>query len=320
MAIGHRAAYPGLSRPYTDTGNPEGKGRENVKQTLSGICAAVLLAAVLFGNAFVTVYFFPEAAETGTAVTEQTPLPVLAYGRVVESAAQAGERSVTVEELEADLVRIREEGYTTVTLRQIEAYVTGEGPLPDRPILLTFDDGDDSVYTLAYPLLQEYGMTAVVSVIGKYVDLSSGSPGGGYGSLSWEQLRRMQDSGVFEVASHTYDLHREEGRKGVRQLPGESDAEYRQMLASDLGTLSREMEQELGAAPAAFSYPFGAFSASTDPILCGLGFRILLSGEEKENLLAPGMCPNGEPVRLWRFARSGGTESEAVFARWERAG
>ncbi len=293
----------------------------NVKENVIGVLSAILLIAVMIGNTVFTAFTGRPMTETAAAGIqgEQVQLPVLMYHHMLKEESRHGSYVVSPEEFERDLIYIKEKKYTTVTLKQVEEYVTLGTPLPEKPILITFDDGYESTYAYAFPLLKKYNMTAVISIIGKYTDLYSGdvTKSVSYAHANWEELKEMQDSGVFEVGNHTYELHQVSNRKGIRKLESETDEQYRQLLFSDIGSLNNEIEQELGTQAMVFAYPFGAFSKTTDDILKEMGFQVVLTCEEKVNTLSAGMCPNGELIRLRRFNRPSGLSSERMFAKWE---
>jgi len=110
---------------------------------------------------------------------------------------------------------LRVNGYTPVTLEQIDAAKTGES-LPKNPVLLTFDDGYASFYHEIFPLLRRFNYPAVMALVGSWLDAAPGSDvvyGDGERKpredfLTALQIREMANSGLIEFASHTYDLHR----------------------------------------------------------------------------------------------------------------
>src|ERR1035438_4703463 len=105
-------------------------------------------------------------------------------------------------------------GYHVISLQQLIDARTGHGTLPNKPVLLTFDDGLHSAYTAVFPLLKAYKYPAVMAVVGAWTDLpADGKVDNGSHPLfradfaTWEQLREMQESGLVEIASHTYNQH-----------------------------------------------------------------------------------------------------------------
>lgn len=106
---------------------------------------------------------------------------------------------VTREWLEPRLQFLAENGYRTVTCDEIaRVVIDGVRPAP-KSIALTFDDAWSSAYTVAYPLLKQYGLRGILFAIpARVADESSPSP-----FVTWTQLRELQSSGVFDVQSHT---------------------------------------------------------------------------------------------------------------------
>lgn len=261
---------------------------------------------------------FAMGAKTAdTPVSEEVRLPVIMYHHLLKDEARRGDYVISPTLFEADLKYIKENGYTTITAAQLLAFIKQGDPLPDKPIMITFDDGYETVYSYAFPLLQKYEMKAIISIIGKHTDIFSQEEEPhhlNYSHVSWDELREMQKSGVFEIENHSYDMHNPRGseRYGSSKTGGESDSGYRDALIKDVGGLSESIEAEIGERPIMFAYPFGAISKAAEPVLTELGFSILLTCEEKVNILKPGQ---GIPVKLKRFNRAGGYETKEFFMK-----
>ena len=138
--------------------------------------------------------------------TDPVPLPVLMYHEV--RFTEPGKDSVLPEEMESDLLYLAQEGYTTVLMEDVIRFVYAGENLPEKPILLTFDDGYGSNYRYLYPLLQKYRAKAVISIIGKSADEFSLLPENGtpYVHATWKQLLEMRDSGLVELQNHSYEV------------------------------------------------------------------------------------------------------------------
>ena len=116
---------------------------------------------------------------------------------------------------------LRGHGWTAITLDDIARAKSGARPLPERAILITFDDGFRSLYTRVYPLLMAYRIPVVASLICGFLDAPADSatpvsvnPGVGRRAVAalatsshGQQAREMAGSGLVEFASHSYDLH-----------------------------------------------------------------------------------------------------------------
>jgi poly-beta-1,6-N-acetyl-D-glucosamine N-deacetylase PgaB len=217
-----------------------------------------------------------------------------------------------VDELDTDAVTTRilaqffdwlkGSGWTAISLDDIATAARGTRPLPDKAILISFDDGYRSLYTRVFPLLQIYRYPVVAAVVGSWMEAR---PDGTvqYGDrivprshfISWAEAREMQASGLVEFASHSYDLHR-----GIQANPQgnfipaaitwrydpatrryETDAQYRARIRSDLQRSRQQIAANLGRAPRAIVWPFGRYSgpALAEAKASGFTFALTLEPE-----------------------------------------
>lgn len=250
----------------------------------------------------------------GAAEGEGVDVPVVMYHALLKDGARQGQYVVSPAQFESDLRYLQEHGYTTVLVKDLIAYTKGED-LPEKPVLITFDDGYYNNYLYGFPLAEKYGCKFVLSPIGRYSDLYTDTPDENayYSHATWAQLREMAASGLVEVQNHSYDLHQSRGgRLGVKKLARESDQEYRRMLAQDLTRAQSAIEAGVGEAPTAFVYPFGAFSKATPDIVKGLGFACTMSCEERVSRITR------DPESLYglgRFLRPAGPSSQEFFEK-----
>lgn len=117
-------------------------------------------------------------------------------------------------------------------------------------MLITFDDGYESNYRLAFPILKEFGDKAAIALVTKSVD--QGEPG----FLTWDMCREMEASGLVEFGSHTYDLHHDQPR-GIRRAPGETREAYDQRVLPDLESSVDLIQKNLNTKVLYFAYPYG---------------------------------------------------------------
>ena len=254
--------------------------------------AAMVLLTVLRWTAPAT----PTAAQPDTGVA----VPIVMY----HSLLPAGNSDYVIDPalFEQDLQYLQQRGYTTVTVADLIAYADEGTPLPAKPIMLTFDDGYYNNYLYAHPLLQQYGMRAVLSPIGAVSAFYSANADEQdhprYSHVTWAQLREMVDSGAWEIQNHSYDLHHnDQNRKGAAKNKGESDQAYARVLTADLTEAQETLAAQVGVIPTAFTYPFGAYSGASQAVLEGLGLRASLSCEEKVSRITR------DPATLWRLGR-----------------
>ncbi|MDP2247108.1 MAG: poly-beta-1,6-N-acetyl-D-glucosamine N-deacetylase PgaB, partial [Nitrosomonadales bacterium] len=199
-------------------------------------------------------------------------------------------------------------GYTPVSLSQIIAARQGGEALPDKAVLLTFDDAYLSFYTRVYPLLREFNYPAVLGVVGKWIDQPQDGPMmyGEKGSVStasfpsWKQLREMADSGLVELASHTYDLHHgilanpqenQEPAATTRLYDAasnryETDASWYKRVHTDLAKNSKLIASNTGYRPRAIVWPYGSYNHALINIAADLGMPITMTLDEGVNTQA----------------------------------
>ncbi len=176
---------------------------------------------------------------------------------------------------------LRDNGYHPVSLDAILSARNGGPKLPSKPILLTFDDGYQSMYTRVFPILKLLRYPALFAVVGEWLEAG---PDGKvmYGDrwmerdrfVTWPQVKEMVASGLVEVASHSHSLH-----KGVLANPQgnmissaitriyaprtnsyESDAAYMARIRGDLARNSALIEHHLGKKPRVMIWPYGAYN------------------------------------------------------------
>ena len=120
--------------------------------------------------------------------------------------------------------------------------------------MLTFDDGYDSNFWLAFPLLKEFQAKAVIALITSHIDDQE------LYYLNWDKCREMDQSGLVEFGSHTHAVHGSEFG-GITRGPNESMEEYGLRVLCDIQISIDRIVENLGAPPLYFAYPLG----KTDP-------------------------------------------------------
>lgn len=239
--------------------------------------AGLDLLLILF--AFLTTHGCRQRVDAETTIS----LPILMYHSVTEGAES--DYRIQPETFSSDLHYLKENGYTTVSAAQLIEYTNGIGTLPEHPVMLTFDDGFYNNYSLVLPLLEEYDMCAVISIVGEFTDeLAPESPHvDAYSYLTWADLQALLDSGRVELGSHTYALHNDTGRCGCSITAGESEDTYHMLLLEDLGMLQTRFQEELQMQPVLFAYPYGFLCSESRSVLQELGILMTLNCREATN-------------------------------------
>lgn len=209
-------------------------------------------------------------------------VPVLIYHHLSDEVTS--DVIVTAEKFEEDMITLKEAGYEGIFLEELVAYLQGEGQLPEKPILITFDDGYYSNYEYAYPIAKKHDMKITISMIGWSVGRESFiyEEASIIPHFDYVEAKEMLDSGYVDLQSHTYDLHSPEGfsyggnnivNQGVMPLDTESLPQYKKRLTMDLVKFNYQMYFNVKKMPKFLFYPYGAYNEVIESFLEDLGFQ-----------------------------------------------
>jgi len=199
---------------------------------------------------------------------------ILMYHRLTAGeATNLYERST--DDFEGDLVWLKNNNVTVIDFEELEKIVSGEKKLTSDAAIITFDDGDHSWYTLAMPLLKQYGIKATFFLWTANVGMNS--------FLTWDEVELMSyymnDSGVhpFVFGSHTMSHQYLLARKSALGAGAAFDA----YLDEEMGGSKRMIEAHIPGSVGALSLPFGEGAGDPD-IIAGAqrnGYRFLRTSE-----------------------------------------
>lgn len=238
-------------------------------------------------------------------------VPVLLYHSIVEEPGSYLE--VSPETFDGQMRFLVENGYHAVTAQELIDYVYHGGTLPDKPVLISFDDGYQNNYDYAWPILKKHGLKATIYAIGvsvghdRYKDTQfEMTPHFGF-----EQAREMVESGVIDVQSHTYDMHQwppfepgEPIRETIVPLEGEGYAGYAAALNGDIAAYNQIASKELGYEFTALAFPGGSYTTLTEVLVHQAGIPVTMStGTDSRNVLVRGL-----PQSLYALSRWSVTE------------
>ena len=262
----------------------------------------------VFTLVFLAFYSLSAIEASAKTAPEERKLPILMYHSVLCS--EIGAYTVSPERLEADLVELKRRGYESVTVGEVKRFLKGKGTLPEKPVLLTFDDGHYNNLYYARALLEKHGFTAALHVIGCFTEYSSTHEKDRpeYSHLTWDEIGELSRSGVFEIGSHSYAMHAYKPRFGIKRKKGENEEDYERALREDTARLERCLLEKSGVIPVSYAYPFGAYDETSERILRSLGYEVLFTCYERINVLKFGN--EAKLARLNRINRDGTIETE----------
>jgi len=198
----------------------------------------------------------PTPTPTPVVLPDQARVPILMYHYVSELPPNPDRyrRDLTVspENFEAQLQYLADAGYHTITLTDLYLHLTQGYPLPEKPVILTFDDGYKDAYEVVFPLLLDYGFTGTFFVLATPAHFEWSD------YLTWAQMKEMSDAGM-DIQAH--------GRDHVDLR----DRSYDYLVYQILG-IQEAIRYHTGRLPRFFSYPSGQRDADVIAVLESAGY------------------------------------------------
>jgi peptidoglycan/xylan/chitin deacetylase (PgdA/CDA1 family) len=192
-------------------------------------------------------------------------IPILLYHSIAESAsAQFKKWVVDPRDFAAQMAYLHENGFTPLTVTRLARAITNRRvSLPDRPVVISFDDGFADFYSQAFPILDQYGFAATLYVVSGYVGgRSQWLQAQGEGErpmLTWEQIFALDEAGV-EIGAHT-------------QTHPQLDTLATSVARDQIQGSKLVLEQRLGKRVTSFAYPHGYYSPDIRRVVRQAGFH-----------------------------------------------
>lgn len=251
---------------------------------------------------FLCLVFGVVACSTAVAANSQidaTTLTVIGYHEITDRKdALIPSYAVTAKQFDEHIDWLKKNGYHFINVDQLIKAHQGKYKLPTKPVLLTVDDGYQSFYQNAYPVIRAKKIPVVLAVVGSWLEPKAGQKVDFGGELiernkilSWDELKEMQSSGLVEIASHSYHLH-----QGVNGNPQgnsepaaitriydpktksyESDAAYQARVYQDLKKNNDLLKAHGLRSPRVMVWPYGRYNMQLVQISKQLGMPITIT-------------------------------------------
>ena len=179
-------------------------------------------------------------------------IPVLMYHKIGDD--KDNDAVIREDLFRQQMKFLKDNGYHPLTMNQLYDYVVNGAAVPEKPVVLTFDDGYADTYSIVYPLMKEYGFAATVFV----------NPGDVGTRLTWEQLKEMKDNGIT-ISNHGFQ-HVEMGQLS-KAAQMENIQKAQQALADKLGITDNPW----------FCYPYGDKNKDTDAATKDSGIKMAMA-------------------------------------------
>jgi peptidoglycan/xylan/chitin deacetylase (PgdA/CDA1 family) len=226
----------------------------------------------------------PEATPTPPPVDLNSQAVVLCYHRFEEKGGR--EMVSTPAEFEAQLQAFKDNDISVISMEDFLAWRRGEKSIPKKSVVITLDDGWNTGYAVAWPILKKFNYPFTMFIYSDYV---KGGPKAGGGSITWEQLAEMRDAGV-DIGSHTVS------HTDLRAKKGKTDEQYRAWLKTEIAGSKQILEDKLGIQVKTIAYPYGNQNEIVREVVKEAGY------EGGFTVYGQHMGPGGDATLLGRYA------------------
>ena len=195
-------------------------------------------------------------------------IPILCYHNFNPS--KPGSMNLRPDVFEAQLKWLSDNGFTVIPLKEAVAYLQGtRESLPPKSIVITVDDGWQSAYTYLMPIVRKYNIPVTLFIYPQTI--SSGKH-----AMTWDELREMQNTGLFDIQAHTYSHPNfKQERKHL------SSAVYEKFVNSELLNARKILEEKMGTKVTLLAWPFGIYDPYVEQAAAKAGYDMAFSIDAK---------------------------------------
>lgn len=266
----------------------------------SHVLKRVIFVLAAFVSSYVMANELPNKCSRDQNDNEFT---ILSYHEVADKSETLDPSyTVTPSNFDQQIRWLMENGYHFVGIDDILRYRKNGKGLPDKAVLITFDDGYQSVYANAYPVLKKYKIPTVIALVGNWMKAKDKVDFDGHmiernKFLSQAEIKEMVASGLVEIASHSCCLHKGisgnpqgnmESAATTRQWLGdkkgyEDEKTYQQRVYNDLSENNAFLKRYTGQKPRVMVWPYGRYNIEARRIAEKLGMPIGLTLDDGSN-------------------------------------
>jgi len=177
---------------------------------------------------------------------ESFRVPILLYHRLGPTVADG--MTITTPVFESHMKYLHENGYTVIPLRQLIDFYRGKGPAPKpKSVVIVEDDAHKSVFSDMLPIIRKYRYPVTIFCYPSAISNAKYA-------MTWEQMRELKKTGLFDVQSHTY-WHPNFKRERKKLKP----AEFDKLVMTQLTKSKLKLEKEMGGTVDLLAWPFGIY-------------------------------------------------------------
>ncbi len=194
----------------------------------------------------------------------QVSIPILCYHNF--NPVKPGSMNLTPNKFESQIKWIEDHGFTVIPLKEAVAYLKGDRTsLPAKPVVITVDDGWQSAYVYLFPIIKKYHIPVTLFIYPETIST-------GKNAMTWDELKKMQESGLFDIQGHTYSHPNFKQEK--RHL---SESAFQKLVARELVTSKKILEEKLGKQITLLAWPFGIYDSYLEQEAKNAGYEMAFS-------------------------------------------
>jgi len=195
-------------------------------------------------------------------------IPILCYHNL--NPTVKGSMNITPKKFEEQLKWLKNNGFTIIPLKQAVKYLNGEiKSLPKKSIVITADDGWQSVYKYMYPIAKKYNTPITLFIYPQTIS-------NGKNAMTWEELKKLQQSKLFDIQSHTYG--HPNFKKNKRRLSADK---YKNFVNKELTNSKKILEEKLDTKITLLAWPFGIYNKFLEQEAANAGYKTAFSIDAK---------------------------------------
>lgn len=215
---------------------------------------------VLVKLLLLTVSFFAAIASAAAPAY----IPIFVYHNF--EPVKKGSMTVSTERFEEQMQWLKTNGFTVIPLKEAVAYLQGKtASIPQKSVVITIDDGRETVYRYALPIVRKFNIPVTLFI---YPSIISREP---Y-ALTWDQLKSLQQTGLFDIQDHTYSHPNFKQEKKHR-----SDAWYKNFMNHELAGSKKILETKMGTPVNLLAWPFGIYNEEVEQAAAKAGYTMAFS-------------------------------------------
>ncbi len=215
---------------------------------------------ILYSLFLILVSLFPCL----TFANDKINIPILCYHNF--NPTKPGSMNLTPNRFESQIKWLKDNGFSIIPLNEAVEYLQGKREsLPAKPVVITADDGWQSVYTYMFPIVKKYNIPVTLFIYPATISE-------GKNAMTWEELKKLQATGLFDIQGHTY--WHPNFKQEKKRLSSEN---YEKFVKTQLAKSKTILEEKLNKKITLLAWPFGIYDPYLEKEAADAGYIMAFS-------------------------------------------